>query len=59
MSEVQVEAAGGASIQILLLVNRRTSTSGMKILTIIPYYYTIYSCRLTYLFGRCPIIRIL
>lgn len=46
MSEVKVEAGGGSSIQILLIGDRRTSTSGVKILTIILSYYTIYSCRL-------------
>ena len=41
MSEVKVEAGGGASIQILLIGDRRTSTSGVKILTMISYHYTI------------------
>ena len=32
MSELKVEAGGGASIQILLIGHRRTSTSSIKIL---------------------------
>ena len=41
MSEVKVEAGGGASIQILLIGDRRTSMSGVKMLTTISYHYTI------------------